>query len=540
MTRTIFFRLLLHLPLALIVSCTGLGGEPNIVGQIPSESSNNSEASPDDIGVVMTLGGEVWAQNCTRCHGDMGAGTPDGAPLPDLSAYTDEQILASITNGVHHNGMEVMPAFGGQLATDELEAVRTYAKMMSIAMARGMVNTDTNTASPTQIVQAPASTPEATDDGGEQFGFVAGTVSNGSSGGGLPGNLTVRLHVIKSELIEEVIEGTTDANGAYILLDVPFEDHYQYVVTVGYNGMMFVSEIVPGASVSDPANPSLDMPITIYEITTDPTSVIIDTINAQAFVQDDVLQVVQIVRFTNVSDRVFFQFEGELPETSMFVRVPEGATFFDQVATDYLLSADGTRVYSTMPLMPGRSQTMHIAYMLAYSSGVSVTQTFDYAINGRVDVALVNNGLTLTGEGLPANGTIDMGGRALATYGSVIRLAAGEPFAYTLTGTPIVETVSGGSTLNPLAYVLIGAGVTALVIAGVLTLRDRRAHRGSNASQASDKNKIAQLMEQIASLDALHRDGKLDAREYTRRRDALKAQLSALMNLEPNNEGKVL
>jgi len=79
--------------------------------------------------------------------------------------------------------------------------------------------------------------------------------------------------------------------------------------------------------------------------------------------------------------------------------------------------------------------------------------------------------------------------------------------------------------VTPVAYILIGAGISALLIAAFTLIRDR-----SKATKTTTT--IAGLMEQIAALDSNHKAGQVNSQEYKRQRSALKDQLTALMKAQ--------
>ena len=123
-------------------------------------------------------------------------------------------------------------------------------------------------------------------------------------------------------------------------------------------------------------------------------------------------------------------------------------------------------------------------------------------------------------------------------YAGAITRDIGAPISYTVSGNPTnttTTTPTGGSTstASPIAYVLIGAGISALLIAGVLALRERLTASGKTSKSTPEVNPkaaINALMEQIAELDVQQKAGKISARDYETKRAELKAQLSQLMN----------
>lgn len=502
-------RLCVALVLALILAgCQGLAGEPRVVATIvPSEPVAAAPSANEDIAAVMTLGGQVWQDNCMRCHGTMGEGTSEGAPLPDLTSLSDERILASITNGVR----DVMPAFGEDLTAEQLNAAMTYAKMMSLAIARDMVNV-----------------PDASDSAAaavnEVLGTVSGQVSNGTAGGALPASLALALHVVKSDTSIENLETQMNADGTFQFANVPISNGYQYVVTASYGDVTFISDIGEGS----PDQLALTLPVTIYEAGADASAIIINGVSAQAFVQNGMLRVVQIVQFANTSDRVFVPSSVDDAQ-SIGLRLPAGAQVQSTVSQSQVVSSDGTRVIDTRPVLAGGTQLMHLAYSLPYSGNATVEQVFDYPVTGRVDILLGNADLQLSAEGLSDLGTMTTSSGSLKNFGGEVNIAAGTPFRYVVSGTPTTSTtlVAQETTANPIAFVLIGAGVGALLVALALAIRDRLG--------AGKKMTVSNLLEAIADLDAQHSAGTLDERAYIRKRAALKAQLTVLMKAQSQN-----
>ena len=502
-----------------LAACQGLSTEPRIVATIPSQSSSAATTGQgqEDIAAVMTLGGTVWMANCAECHGRTGEGTEIGAPLPDLTNHTDEQILAAISNG-----NDIMPAFGERLTPDELNAAMTYSKMMSLAISRGMVDgaesaPADSSAAPTEVAQAaPAESANAV------MGVVTGQVTHGTAGAALPENLPVALHVFKSEFEEEILEGATNPDGTYRFENVAFYSTYQYVVTAPYGDVMFVSNIV----TIDPSLPEVSLPITIYEGGAPESAIQISAISAQLMAQDDTMQIIQIVSFVNTSDRVYFDVT-EDEATSVRLHLPQNASLLSSVSNRYVLSDDGTQMYSTRPVMPGESHMMHVAYSMPYDQSASVDQLLDYPLAGPVEVVVATSGLSLSGEGFGTPQQVTMGDLPMTSYSGQMALDAGSTLRYQVSGVPAPAQTDSGATsvlTSPIAYVFIGAGVSAFVIAAILALRDR-----VRPKTAAGKATMGDLLEQIATLDSQHADGKVNTREYNRKRTALKSQLSDLM-----------
>lgn len=512
--------------------CQGLGGEPNIVATIPANASasiaSGSMGSQADIASVMTLGAQVWEANCARCHGRMGGGAAEnGTPLPNLTELPEARILASVQNGVR----DVMPAFVDELSTDELEAVATYARMLSIAITRdpSLAQNDGSAANSAPPVPAVVATEEV--ELPEVVGQITGVVTNGTAGASVPAGLPLELHILLTDFSEEVAQTTVNADGTFVFADVPLRHQYRYVVTANHGDLMFASEIVQGAVDAT----EMALPLTIYESGATADAIVIEGISAQLVVQDGVLQVIQILSAVNTSDRVYFQVSDEgSTGTSVELHAPTGAQFQTAMGQQYVISDDGTRIADVEPLIPGDSRLMHIRFSMPYTDGMTFNQLFDYPVNGRTDILLVNTGVTLTSSTLAASDPVVSQGMTMARYTGEGAQPAGASLSFGLNGTPALpaaETAAPAAAaavtdIRPLAYILIGAGVSALIFALVITLRDRQT-RG-----ASSKRTVGDLLEEIARLDMQHKSGEINERDYARQRAALKSQLSTMMKAQ--------
>ncbi|MCS7072602.1 MAG: cytochrome c, partial [Anaerolinea sp.] len=468
---------------------------------LPASSETSMQmgatGSQAEIASVMTLGAQVWEANCARCHGRMGGGVPDtGAPLPDLTQLTEARILASIQTGVR----DVMPGFADQLTDEELRAVATYARMLSIAIVRNPALAQSDGAGSTGANDAGAAVSQPQT--AVRTGQIVGSVTNGTAGGVVPEGLPLELHILLTDFSEQVVQTTANADGTFVFADVPLRHEYRYVVTANYGDLMFTSEIVQGAVDGT----EMALPLTIYESDAPTDALVIEGISAQLVVQDDLLEVIQILRAVNTSDRVFFRINPDANSgTSMQLQVPSGAQFRPGMGQQYQITDDGSRVADTRPIVPGERRLMHVRFSLPYTDGMTVDQVFEYPINGPVDILIVNQGVALASDRLAAAEPVVSQGMTMARYAGQVEQPAGSRLSFALSGTPLpvasdnaaIANPSGGATadLRPVAYVLIGAGGSALVFALIITLRDRQKR------VAAPKRTVGELLEEIANLD---------------------------------------
>ncbi len=357
-------------------------------------------------------------------------------------------------------------------------------------------------------------------------GTVAGKVVNMTPGGTVPPDLALTLYVVSgqdSQAPEQVLNTTVKPDGTYQFENVPAGADQRYVVMAIYEDTVFTSDMVPG----DPTHPRVDLPVNIYELGDDAASIKINEMVTMMQVNSTAnqVQVVQIVSFTNDSDRAFLKtVDGSSTSTS--IKLPKGAVFQDFSGGKYKLSADGTQVVDTEPVLPGNSHLMHLGYTLPYSGEMSIDQPIDYPLNGKVQVMVANKGLSVTGDQFAALGASQLGSQTYQSFGGDFTRAAGDSLRYNLTGSLATTTTTAAvnpNAISPLAYILIAIGLVAIGTAIGFFMRERTDQRSNPQSQVND------LMKQIADLDVRHNEGKVNEAQYLKQRTALKTQLVALM-----------
>lgn len=108
-----------------------------------SNAANNSDSTsetkdPNDFAVLMDKGKRVYTTTCQTCHQATGAGVPNAFPPLAESEWVNgppKQLVAIILHGlqgeIHVKGQKfqgIMPAFKGQLTSEDIAAVSTYVR----------------------------------------------------------------------------------------------------------------------------------------------------------------------------------------------------------------------------------------------------------------------------------------------------------------------------------------------------------------------------------------------------------------------------
>ena len=538
----------LSLLAVVITGCSGLAGEPLIVATMPPQPTAQTISVPQSA-PDLAAGAQVYAANCTRCHGATGKGDGEmvtSGKVTGVADFTDPKLSQDATPAdwyeIVTNGRmdKLMPPWGGKLSDTQRWDVTNYVYSLGkpntsaeIASAPTTVAGSTNTEPAVTQDANTAAQPATTADPNASVntnGIVGGKVVNLTSGSSLPTDLALTLYVVSgqnSQAPQQVLNTKMKPDGSYQFDNVPVGSDQHYVVMATYKDTVYTSDMVP----SDPTHLKVDLPVKIYEVGDNATNVKISEMVTMMQVNPTAneLQVVQIVSFTNDSDHAYLK-TVDGASTSTSVKLPKGATFQDFSSGKYKLSADGTQVFDTEPVMPGSPHIMHLGYTLPYTGQMSIDQPIDYALNGKVQVMVANQGLSITGDQFVSLGTSQLGSQTYQSFGGDFTRAAGESLRYDLTGSLAVTntastaaTVSGNNIISPLAYILIAIGLVAIGTAIGFFMRERTDQRSNPQLQTNE------LMKQIADLDVRHNEGKINEAQYLKQRTALKSQLVALM-----------
>ncbi|HRF97754.1 MAG TPA: c-type cytochrome, partial [Aggregatilineales bacterium] len=244
-----------------VIVCVGfayLSGESPLFAQDPEPTPIVMPETAD-----LALGAQLFALNCTECHGINGAGDGEQVemrrvPYPgnfldpaQTDGKTPEDYLDIITNGVPDSAMS---AWGGTFTDEELLAVTMYVYTLH-------ENPPTSAEVTAEVIQAPAPRPSAQ-------GTISGLITVGTSGAVLPPDTIVTLHIFDPIAQSETTStAPIDANNNYQFEDVTITQGNYYFATVSFSGRNYGNQPVEG----NVEFANMDFPITVYETTTDAT-----------------------------------------------------------------------------------------------------------------------------------------------------------------------------------------------------------------------------------------------------------------------------
>lgn len=518
---------LLFSTFVLVSACSGLAGEPDIIATLPPAAT----LAPTPAAFDLEQGANLFALNCTRCHGVDGRGRGElvlNGQVPAMPSFLDSAHMASqnledyyriITHG---NLQALMPPWKDALSDEQRWQVAHYVYTWHNDPERIVPNLASTDA------QAPA--PESTEAPspalslGDSFS-LSGQVTNGTAGASVPEGLPVFLRYGNANDGLQTAQMALDADQRYRFEDIPYNPDYAYAVVAVYNDRNFASRVLSGADVQS----ALDLPITLYELTEDPFSLSLIALDIQIepFQQtlteelSDGLLFIQTLTYRNDSDRAFSLSrqvaQGIYP--SLLIELPPGAVVLSQDPR-FIIAQEQYAVIDTAPILPGLN-SVQIAYFLPYSDGAVIDLPLNTPLKGEVRLTLAPKTLTVD----ESFSLIDNSPPFANVYSASLDLPIDGTVRFTLSGSaslaPAANTAVATESVLP---VLLGVGFLVVVVVVIFVVVARR------QSAPSLDQQVNILTRQIAELDTLHENGQLNHDAYQRQRNALKARLAQVLS----------
>ncbi len=466
-------------------------------------------------------GEQVYALRCAACHNPRGQGGP--LTWKETAGLSDAQIRHIITQGTGQ-----MAAVEG-VNEEDLPALVAYTRSLGLAaapVAEATAATPTGTEAPSGTPQPTetASTPEIQKD----RVTVQGQVTNGS-GGEVPPGLTVVLHGFDNDSPGEVInlETQTDAEGRFTFQDVEAPFHRVFVVSVEYQGAVYGSDWAVATG-----DPVLELPVTIYDTTTDPSALRVDRLHIFfEFPAPETLRVIELYVISNTGEKTVVAEEPGQPVVTF--ALPEGATnlqFQDgELGGRYVATEGGFG--DTRPVPPGNGAYQVVfAYELPYAKHAEVRHAVTLPTDS-VALLAPTTGVKVKSAMLEDAGVRQIEGQSIHLYQSE-PLQPGDEIAFEISGRPDEAAKGGPAPRTGLAIGLVVFGVGLIALGAVLWKRQQSLAEEAWEEEPEETNALLTeddpetLMDAILNLDDLYKQGRLPEEAYRRRRAALKARLA--------------
>lgn len=453
-------------------------------------------------------GKAVYAEQCAHCHGDSGKG--DGKDASgQLANLGDFAVLAKIAPGVWDQAMASghVPSFAGTVSEADRRAAIDYIRAFAYDSPATASASAATPAAPGDVspAQTPPSAPEA----------VTGSIVLGTPDMKLPSDLKV---------IFEYQRGT---DGTIISQTVPLDVQGHFVVSgtqmshgdlmrarTEYDAITYFSDVqLVGAQAT--------LPITIYERTSDVSTLRADVLHVIAQPSDAGLNISEVYVLSNSAERVIANPGAAI----LHIGLPAGATEFTMdpnMAADTLVpSGDGLDFFGSFPASSQGSQSIAFSYVLPKgTTQLDRTASFPIEI---VNLLVQGDPQTIrvSGDRYAAQGTRDFEGNVYQLF-QASALAPGQT-------VPLkIEPASA-----PIDWRIV-LGIGLVVVGGVGLVLWQRSQKKQPAAGAARSAEIQRevLIDQIAALDDEFAEGRIDEINYKAKRAKLKEKLVKLMDEE--------
>jgi len=342
---------------------------------------------------------------------------------------------------------------------------------------------------------------------------VQGKVTNGTAGAKVPVALPIVLHVFE-DVTETNTYTTTLSGGAYTFADIPLKPQQSVVVAADYGGVLYPSQILQFKGTET----RLDLPIQIFETTTDPGAIRIAAWHVFFTIKTTgMVQVGELITFANDGDRTLTA--PQAGEATVKIPLPPGAANlqFDDGALGgrYLAEPDGFA--HTAAVSPGaKALSVLFSFDLPLAGRLDFAQTTRYPVAG-INVLAPNGALELKGQQLSGPQTQDVQGTPYLIYTGA-SIPAGGALAFTLT------PAGAGANLGRLA-----AGGALILVVAVFGVWWFGLGKKRKAGASTYPPRHQEVIQAIAQLDERFAGGDGSEADYRIQRAKLKAEALELM-----------
>jgi len=485
---------------------------------------------------------DLYQASCASCHGETGQG--DGPNSAGLSSqpldFTDQEAMAQKTGADFYQSISQgippeMPGFTGQLSDAQIWSLSDYIRSLSFTSG-----SENPSAAATPGPQSTASvaenlTPDASAvaeaNAPAGLGIVSGLVSNASAVT-VPSDLEVTLHGFDNMQVVYTQTTTLADNGTYQFDDVEMPEGRVFMATIDYDGTTYGSDI----GIAESGNNNLDLPITLYETTSDASILVADRVHLFfEFADASTMRVIELWIMSNPTQQTLVA-NPDTGETIHF-SLPEGATNLEfqdgALGGRYLETTDGFA--DTISVGPGSgSYQVLFAYEMPYDRKLELKQQINMPTNALV-ILVPQGSINIKGDGLVDAGSRDVQGTQYQMYNGNA-MQAGDTLSLSISGKP----ATGASvTTGTQSGLLIGLGALGIAMVGAgVFLYSRNRKRTAEEDEYEADGPVGEplsensetLMEAILALDDLYKAGQLPEDAYHTRRAELKNRLREVLS----------
>ncbi|MCS6908291.1 MAG: cytochrome c [Anaerolineales bacterium] len=485
-------------------------------------------------------GAKLYQEYCAACHGVEGKG--DGPQANSLAkpptnltdfAFSASRSAFDLYSSIVLGLPPSMPAFADQLSEEERWAIVAYLQSLTFTAApeelqNAAMQATLPVPSPGEATvtatPAPITTPTPLPQGETRIGkgMIKGRVSNGS-GGQVPPDLVVTLEGYDD--FEPVLTVTTTlkSDNSFLFEQVEMREGRVFLVYTEYGGTTYTSDV----AVAPAQDASLDLPLVIYDTTTDPSVIKCDRLHLFLdLIDESTLRIAQLYIMSNTSNKTLI---AERPgQPTVRFKLPVGSSNLEfqdgALGERYIQTPDGFG--DTASIRPGAGNYQVLfAFTMPYNRKLELVQPVSMPIDALI-VLVPEGNLKVRSPLLRDEGKRNAEGTTYHVY-SGGSLAVGEELRLSISGQPGAGSFSLSSGSR--ASLMIGLSVfgLALILAGIWFYRNTRVEELDEEPTETGEN-LEVLLDAILALDDQYQSGELPEEAYLERRAELRAKIKEL------------
>lgn len=482
---------------------------------------------------VISSGTEVFQIYCEACHSaEPGIiSSLDFQNQEVMAGITDQSIFRAISEGSGE-----MRAFSADLSEDDIWNVVAYLRFMTFNLTSPSVTPIYTSIPPIQTVVQESITPQVSEEAAtmetdstetpdQVMGIVTGQVINASGSTSSSPDLEAKLIVYNTTEGQIINTLTTDiaADGSFAFSGISVDSQIAYWVSVDYQGVSYYSEL----SVFDGTTQNLNLPVVIYEATSNWSNLRLDLVHIAIDELESFLEVSELYVFSNPgSSTVIIETDGtSLP----FIKLPAGVVELTSLTPDpsgasFLPAVGGVAVPPSTDAQYG----VVASYRIQYDNRFDFTQEFPSNISALS--LFVPNGFRIKTDQLKDAGIQEFGGSAFRVY-EFSNYPAGI-LTFTISGHPDGD---GSNKFDKDTLVIIIVGLIGISFVGLglyILFRDRALLKIKDQelvepSIDSSVNSMDDLLDAIIALDEKLKNGEISRDIHKNRRSQLLEKVKA-------------
>ncbi len=360
-------------------------------------------------------------------------------------------------------------------------------------------------------------------------GVITGTVTN-ASGGAVPEGIDILLHGF--DQMQMVLTETVKlaADGNFEFEQVPLKAGRAFIASLDFDGISYASNV----AVAEEGAKSLQLPMEIYESTSDPKGLAIDRLHVFfEAVDEKTIRVIELYVISNLGNKAVVAPNQDEPVLN--IALPQNVAGLEfregELGMRFVPTQDGFGDLAV--IRPGTaSHQVVFTYELPFDRKLVFGHLVNLPVNAVV-VLVPEDSLMVKGDTLQDAGTRTSEGFTYRTYnGSELKGGAQLLMEIRQRSTFSKPMLSSSSSSGLVLGMLVMA--LTLIAAGVWFYQRNRKPELEAVQKQQKKDSAVEdtqdsLMDAILALDDQYKAGKIPEGAYRARRTELKERLSSLI-----------